>query len=780
MTALNNTNSLLLGIIFYFVPGYLQAQMQTFTITDAESGAPLYMAYVQNLRTQETEISDDLGVSYLYANKGDSVRISYVGYQDTLLIMSSLISNYAIPLRIQPMKEVVILSDLPFNQQAAQGMQNVSMDFLTAIPSLTGDADIMKTLSFLPGVTGGREGYSHLLVRGGRQDQNLILLDGATLFNVNHFGGFISMFHSEMINSVEFYKSFWPSRFGGRLSSVLDLRSSPGNYQDHRQTIDLGLIYSKAKVSGPVWKDKISYSLGARRTFIDLFTGPIIHNTRQGKRKGEVPNIVVGDANARFDFRINDHQHLSVTGFYGHDKIEFYSNIYDSNSDELYSIRNTALAVNYDWRVNPFSILRFHASISTYQHKFMDELYDISEIYGNASYTEADIFHRKSGNNIRSIKLGAHGSQRITNKWEFSYGVEMEQLDYDLYLDRSQQYQYQDRISTVDSFSGKTQREGVQTHTIYGDVDYRINDRWKIKAGLRAPWYFLGHYSRFLPEPKALAIFELSKNSTLNFAFNLQRQYTKLLGYTTLEGYFREFYTTSDAVSPPSTSYQWSTGFFSSLDNEWIDNLSVEVFYKSQKGLVRFIPSTDEDRDVLQYEKFLHHAGRNTTYGAELLMQKTAGKIHASISYTYAHSRVRFPTLNRGEAFDSDFDFRHNASILIMYMWGKGYKVAARWNYRSGRPFTLPNSINQASDLSPGYFMMTDINNYRMPAFHRLDLSLDREYQTIKGNKQWFGISIYNVYNRINPFYMSTDDDGDLKVHGFLPIIPSFHFGFEF
>ncbi len=288
-----------------------------------------------------------------------------------------------------------------------------------------------------------------------------------------------------------------------------------------------------------------------------------------------------------------------------------------------------------------------------------------------------------------------------------------------------------------------------------------------------------GDFTKFLPEPKALATFELNPKSTLNFAFNLQWQHTTLLGYTTLEGYFREFYTTADEETPPSTSYQWSTGYFAGLDSRWIDNLSVEVFYKRQKGLVRFIPSTDEDRDVLEYEKSLHHGGKNTTYGAEFLLQKTAGKVHASISYTYAHSSARFPTLNRGEVFDADFDFRHNASILLMYMWGKGYKIAASWSYPTGRPFTLPNSYSSPTGLSPGYLMMTDINNYRMPAFHRLDLNLDREYLTRRGKKQWFGISIYNAYNRINPFYMSSDDNGNLKVYGFFPIIPSFHFGFE-
>ena len=762
-------------------------QTRTFFITDADGGAPLYMAYVQNLQSGETRSADDQGLAYLYVEDGDSVRISYVGYHDTSLMVQDNKNYYEVALQVRPLKEIVILSEEPFNRQAALGRQHVSMEFLTAIPSLTGDADILKTLTFLPGVTGGREGYSHMMVRGGEQDQNLILLDGATLFNVNHFGGFISMFHSEMIGSVDFYKSFWPSQFGGRLSSVLDLRSAPGNYQDHKQIFDLGIIYSKAKLTGPLWKHKVSYSIGARRTFIDLITGPIIHNTRQGKRIGEVPNIAVGDANARVDVRIADNQHLALTGFYGRDKVELYTNTYDSSSDEKYTIRNGALTLNYSWHLNEISNYRVHASMSTYQHAFEDDKYDNYRIHGNPNYTEADIFQRNSGNNIRSLKMGIYGFQQINKSLELSYGTELEQLDYNLFLDRSQQYQFKEEISTVDSFSGTADRLGARTMALFGDATYRISDRWKVKAGLRSPWYKYDDYGKFLPEPKALVIFELDPQSTFNFAFNLQQQSTILLGYTTQEAYFREFYTTADAMSPPSISYQWSMGYFAGFNNDpealsstrWIDNLSVEVFYKKQKDLVRFIPSTDEDQNVLNYEHFLHQDGVSTTYGAEFLAQKTAGKFHATVSYTYAHSRVRFANMNRGQSFDSDFDFRHNASILLMYMWGKGYKIAAGWNYRTGRPFTLPNSYSPSTDLSGGYPLLTDINNYRMPAYHRLDINLDREYLTNRGKKQWFGLSIYNVYNRINPFSISSDDNGNLKVHGFLPIIPSVHFGFE-
>lgn len=772
---------LFFGIGFLLSFYSLSAQTRTFAVTDQHSDVPLYQAYIWNLSTESGEVTDEQGRAYLTARPGDSVRISYVGYQDTIILISEAEIVYRIPLHIKPLREVVILAEEDFHRQAAEGRQQVSLDFLTAIPSLTGDADIMKTLTFLPGVTGGQEGYSHLLVRGGGQDQNLILMDGASLFNVNHFGGFISMFHSDMIRSVDFYKSYWPSRFGGRLSSVLDLRTTHGDYQNHHQTFDFGIIYSKAQLEGPLWKNKVSYSLGARRTFIDLITGPLIRNTRKGKRIGEMPNYIIGDANARVDFRLADDQHLSLSYFYGSDKMEVFSNENESHNNERYTIENSALALNYSWDRNPYTGWRMHASTSSYAHAFTD---NIRDRYGpgGSTFFEEEIFRRKSGNTIRSYKLNAHGFYRPESeksKWKFQYGAEFEMLDYSLYLDRAEQFHSMGHFSTVDSLSESAERKNAITLAAYGDAEYRLSPQWTLKGGVRLPRYSYGTYHRFLMEPKVMLSHDLDERSTFNVTFNVQQQNITLLGFTDLQGFFREFYTTAEEEVPPGRSLQWSAGYFTSPERRWVDHFSVELFYKKQNGLVRFIPSADEDRAVVHYKDYLKQNGKNVSYGAEFLIQKTAGQLHASLSYTWANSDLKFPDLNRGQAFPSDYDFRHNVKILLMYMWGKGYRVAAGWNYSTGRPFTLPNSVSPRTDFSGRYFIASDINNYRMPAFHRLDLNLDREYLTKRGRKNWFGISVYNAYNRINPFYVTPEADGKLKVYGFFPVIPSFHFGFE-
>src|SRR5690606_25647718 len=194
--------SFLLFIVFWTCGFGLWGQSITVRVTSAENGKPLYHAYVQNVRTGEMNSADEAGILRMTANIGDSIRLSYVGFQDSIVVVKNDVTFYKIALKIQALETVVIFSEEPFNRRASLGVQEAPMEFLTAVPSLTGDADIMKTITFLPGVSEGREGYSHLFVRGGGQDQNLILYDGATLYNVNHFGGFISMFHSDIIQSV--------------------------------------------------------------------------------------------------------------------------------------------------------------------------------------------------------------------------------------------------------------------------------------------------------------------------------------------------------------------------------------------------------------------------------------------------------------------------------------------------------------------------------------------------------------------------------------------------
>ena len=771
----------LIFVVFCFLSRGLSGQNITVRVVSAENGKPLYHAYVQNIGTGELKSTDEAGISRISATVGDSIQVSYVGFRDSIFIVKKDTAFYEIEVHTQALETVVIFAEEPFNRRASLGVQETPMEFLTAVPSLTGDADLMKTITFLPGVSEGREGYSHLFVRGGGQDQNLILFDGATLYNVNHFGGFISMFHPDIIQSVDFYKSHWPSSFGGKLSSVMDIRSRSGDFKEHHQSIDLGIIYAKANATGPLLKNKISYSVGARRTFIDLITGPLIRKRKREQRLG-APNIIVHDFNPRIDFHIKANQYLSISGIHSLDRFYYFDASQYAEDDE-YRIRNRALAANYALYFRN-TTLKAHASVSDYLHFFdetrtvRNQIYIYPDKYPDGVY-ETNINNRYSGNTIETKKLSLSGESNIASSLSVQYGLDFEALNYSIFLDRSESVEILETSTLISSLSDRLTRNNVYANSIYSDVEYSINPKVRIRSGIRLARYQYGDFIKWLPEPKFLTTWVLTKKSSISASYNMQQQYTHLLGFTSSEGYYREFYISSDKETPTSLSHQWSVGYFRTFDR-LINNLSIELFYKKQSNLSRFVPTIDEDYSVLHYRPYLHTMGDSRSYGLEILLQKTQGNFHGSLAYTYGKSHTSFPTLNQGSRFYSDFDYRHNFNALLIWKFGDGFKLSGQWTYKSGRPFTLPTSQITENEFTPRDFQVFGaINNYRMPAYHRLDLSIDKEWITQKKRKkQWFGISVYNAYDRVNPFFAAPDGK-DLKIYGFFPIIPSFHFGFE-
>lgn len=751
------------------------SQTRSVSVSDDRSGTPISYANVTNLRTGTSQTTDDVGNCHITARDGDKLTVTHVAYGDTVIIAIADIIRYEISLQPRELRAVDIYAGPSFNQRASQGIHEIPMPFLTSAPTFLGEPDILKALTFLPGVSEGREGYSHLFVRGGDQDQNLILFDGATMLNVNHFGGYISMFHPEMVGAVNFYKSHWPSKFGGRLSSVVDIRTAEGNYKEHRQSIQLGLVAPKISVSGPLWKDKISYHLGARRTIADLITGPIAKKIRSGKRDGDIGDLATQDITLRIDGRIKDNQHIALSALHGRDGYNFlerYPN-YEHLSEERYGIKNEVLTLNYRFDSSPSTFFTAHASYSGYRHFYRDELTERQYNFGKEQYELQQ--YRHTGNRVQSMKLNAHGESRLSDRWNLKYGLEREWLNYQIYLNREESA----NGAIISAFDGRIEKNGVSTTSLSTDSRYRLNDRLDINAGIRMSRYDNDDYSKWLAEPKMLLTYRLDRSSTLNAAFNIQRQHTVLLGFTDDSGQFREFYMTSEDRTPPSSSRQWSMGYFKNV-NGIVDNLSVELFYKNQSDIVKYIPSVDFDRDVLEYTDYLHGKGRARIYGVEALLQKTTGNLHGSLSYTYAQSRARFPTLNNGSPFNADFDFRHSVNALLLYSFGKGYRLSGHWTYKTGRPFTMPTS-HSGFDGQPAFFpIMTGINNMRMPAFHRLDINFERRWTTKKGNKNWFGVGIYNVYNRVNPFFAQpADRPGKLEVVGMYPLTPFFNLGFE-
>ena len=766
-------------------PFLLKGQSISVFVTSKETGETLYNAHVWNHNSMTGNLTDASGHCQLIAQSGDTVSVSYVGYHDTSFVVSASQSTYSLELESHSMTEVVVFAEKPFNQRAAEGRHDIPMELMESLPAFNGDPDIIKAITFLPGVTEGKEGYSHLSVRGGDIDENLILLDGAPLYNVNHFGGFVSMFHSDMIRSVDLYKGYWPSRFGGRLSSVVDVKSRSGNLKEHIFSGDLSPISTKAHLTGPIWKNRISYIIGGRRTFIDLLVlRHLAKAIREGKRGGGIPLFTFYDLNGNISIRLSDNQNLSLSSFRGSDQFYYIENSRLEKEDNHYNILNQNIALNYSYYPSSSTTLKAHLSTSFYRHYFEDQHTDLEEYFDKTLHTK-NRHYNLTGNTIQNYKALVNGNTILGRLWELNYGIDLQFQKHNIYLDRSYYELEQGRYTFSDSLKISTGEQNALISGFFIDGMYRINTKLKLNAGFRLPHYSRTSFSSLFFEPKILVMYDLTSDLTINASFNRQHQYTHLLGFAQREGTYREFYTSSDENTPPSQSHQWTTGLFYHFknNNSWLKNanLSIEFFYKKQTRLNKFLPGTDPDQSVVNYYEYLLQDGNARTFGFETNFQKTAGKFHGSVAYTFANSKARYNDYNQGKYFNSDFDFKHNLDILLLYKFRKGYKLSMRWMYRSGRPFTLEDTQTGRDIILGSYPVITSVNNYRYPAYHRLDLSLDREWRTRKrGIRNWFGISLYNAYNRVNPYYAYPSRDGKgLTIKGLFPVIPSFHWGFE-
>lgn len=767
-----------LAILFFINPPKLRAQVKiVINVSDTRSGVPIENANVTNLETGIIRTTDVGGNCLTTVFDKTRLSISHVSYRDTIIEVSADHKQIYVRLSSLELNIVEVYADQPFNKKAALGVNRVSLPFLTATPSFLGEPDILKGLTFLPGVTDGKEGYSHLFVRGGEQDQNQILLDGATMLNLNHIGGYISMFQPELVGGVDFYKNYWPSKFGGRLSSVLDIRTKEGNYKEHHQSFQFSLISPKFSASGPLIKDRLSYHVGMRRTIVDLATGAIARKIRRGDRTGDIGNLVSQDLTMRLDGRLSDKQHISLTALLGRDRHSFLENYpsYNQLSEDKYGIKNELIALNYRINLVPTTSLNAHASYSNYRH-----FYDIysktndGSDFGGMDKNSLEV-SSISGNSVRSIKFNIHGKTQVSDALDLNYGIEREEFQYGIYLRRREAV---DGGIISDYYRDMDTRD-VDNTALSADFSYIMTERFRVNSGIRISRHGHERSGTWLSEPKILLTYELDDRSTMNAAFNMQRQSAMLLGFTDDMGRFREFYIANDGISAPSLSKQWSIGYFRNPKG-LLDNMSIELFLKDQSDVVKFAPSTDFEKDVVEYNDFLHRGGRMRTYGVEVLLQKTTGKLHGSLSYTYAKSQSMFGSLNQGNWFNSDFDFRNSVNFLMMYNFGKGYRLSGSWTYKTGRPFTMPTSMTEIEEWRSGFPIMGNLNNMRLPAVHRLDVNVERKWKTKRGNTRWFGIGVYNVYNRVNPFFAQPSDiPGKLEVTGMFPIMPSFNIGFE-
>ncbi|GAA5219596.1 TonB-dependent receptor [Membranihabitans marinus] len=759
-----------------------RSQNPSFKVYSSVDGENLIGATLLNISKDWGAITNDKGIAYLKADRGDSVRISYVGFKDSVILILDGSAQYNIELEIKQLQTVVILSPDQYIAQSKSGREYLPLKFLNTIPGITGQSDILKSITLLPGVNNGREGYAHLLVRGGLQEQNLLLFDGATLFNVNHAAGIISLLDPAIIQNVDFYKNYWPSHYGGRLSSVMSVQTLAGQANESEKNIDISLISPRISMSGPLTENgNTTYNISARTTFLDLFFLPRRQRIRKRKTEGDAFGYTFYDVNGHIQSKIDDQQSIDFSFYHGKDinVVNSYIDVSDQLEDEFkYRLNNILAAINYQWLPNRKLRWRLHLSHSRHSnHLGVDEFVRNVDFQQETEFT-TDLYESMD-NAIQSTKASIGGKFYSDQKLSLDYGLEWELLSNKFQY--RYQYQFVSNINTEEDRRSATRKQpSLQTYAPYVDVELNIAPNLHISVGSRFPQYVFENTSRSEIEPKAIISYQPHPKSTINLAYNHQTQAIHFLYYNA-DFLFAENFILSNADLSPAFSDQYSLEYRQNLDG-LLDNIGIALYYKHQYDIIKYQPPTEEPlSQIIAFDKDLHRNGKIWSRGLEWMVQKTKGKFHSSLAYTWSQTKMQFLTLNQGRRFDSDFDFRHQINALWIYQVNDEYKLSAQWIYQSGRPITWSNEKVRPDDLfGIGYSVFDNINNFRLPANHRLDLGIKRTWISSKtGKEKWFSLNLYNAYYRKNPY--TVENIGNAwKIRSIFPIIPSFNIGFKF
>ncbi len=747
-------------------------------IKDAKTGEELIGAtvYIKELKTGiATNVYGFYSISVAAGNY--NLVYSFIGYQ-SIEKKIELKSNLNINIELQPTQhtlgEVVISAERKNENIVRDEMSMIKMDSKTIkqIPALLGEVDIIKALELLPGIQTTSEGSSGFTVRGGAPDQNLILLDEANIYSASHFLGFFSIFNNDAIKDVTIYKGDIPMNYGGRLSSVLDVRMNDGNAKQFTATGGIGVIASRLTLEGPIGNDKTTYLISGRRTYYDLFF-PLSSNV-------DVKNdrLYFYDFNAKITHQFNENNRIFISGYLGRDVFsnanaamtygnqtftarwnhlfskQLFSNFSFVQSKYDYNLGNPGATSNsFTWNAamkeyglkadityypNPNNTIKFGAS-STYH---IIEPGTVSAIGGQSTFTHFDLPSNYSLEH--GIYIG--NDQKINEKLTIKYG-----LRYSIFqnIGTATVYNYNSSFESTDS---NVYNKGVIFHTYSGleprlGFNYKINDVSSVK----------GSYSR------TYQYLQLAQNSTAG---------------TPLDVWF----STSPNVKPQKAD-QVAVGYFRNFWDNIIET-SVECYYKTMSNSIDF----KDNADLFLNKKLEGELrfGFARSYGVEVYIKKALGKFYGWISYTYSHTERTFPEINNGNTYPAYYDKPHNIAVVLNYEFNDRHILSANWVYYTGAPVTFPTGRAIFEGLIVPIY--SDRNAYRMPDYHRLDLSFTIKAK-IKPNKRFtheWVFSLYNVYDRHNAWAINfvqdkTDPNTTYAQRTYLfSIIPAVTYNFKF
>ncbi len=737
-------------------------------VTDGKSQETLLGASVYEAATMKGAVTNNFGYYTLKLAEGQvDFRASFVGYephQAQFELKKDTVINIALN-QSNELNEVTVTARAIESNVKGTQMSTIELPVmqLKKVPALFGESDVIKALQLMPGVQSGTEGSAGMYVRGGGPDENLILLDGVPLYNVNHAAGFFSAFNSDAIKNVTLYKGNFPARFGGRLSSVVDVRMKDGDMYEYHGNLSIGLIASKVNVEGPIIKGKTSFNLSFRRTYYDLFTAPIMNIVvKQQAEKGSSSawgGYYFYDLNLKLNHKFSDKDRLFFSLYSGDDKVYVNAKYKEDIDDPYYGEGNGLEKLNLDWKwgnriaalrwnhvIQPNLFMNVTGAYTQYRH-YMGGGFSSETTYPNQSFSESMDMGLHSG--IYDYSAKADFDYKPFENHDVKFGANLTHHTYSptttaIHLKEGDSYAF-------DSVSSDARIKALET-------DLYIEDNWdvcgflKMNAGLHYSTFSVDHKTYHSLQPRLSARALVTENFSLKAGYAYMSQYIHLLSSNAISLPTDLWVPVTGSVVPMN-AHQVAVGAF----YDWNGfEFSVEGYYKKMQNVMEYkdgasffsLDQTDwQDKVVM---------GDGWSYGIELFAQKRVGQFTGWVGYTWAHANRLFnrpgQELNFGEVFPAKYDRRHDLNIVLMYEFNDRIDVGATWIYSTGNCATLPMQGYHA--LGVYHDVVNHIesrNNYRFNSYQRLDLVANFHKQK-KHCERIFSINVYNALCHNNPF----------------------------
>lgn len=795
---------LLIFVFFILCLPVIFSQKATISgyVTDSNNGEALIGAKIFIPSIKQGSITNNYGFYSLTLPLGKyTIEYRYSSFSTLtkeIDLTKDVTVNIELGAAVNNLNEVEINAKKGENVNSVQlGQVELEMEQIKTLPAFMGEVDVIKTIQLLPGVSSVSEGGQGFYVRGGGPDQNLVLVDEAVVYNAAHLFGFFSVFNADAVKSVNLTKGGMPANFGGRMSSVLEVNMNEGNNKSFKVKGGIGAISSRITVEGPLKKDKGSFILSGRRTYIDVIMKAAIPDTSPFAGT----SYFFYDFNLKLNYKVTKKDRIFLSGYYGKDVFSF------GNRQDDFSVKmpwgNGIASLRWNHLFNPKLFMNVTTTFTDYMFKF-----------GSAQ----DQFRFSLNSGVRDLGAKVDFSYYPNAKHKIKWGA-----DYIFHTFTPTSVSAESDSVVFDT--GLAQKLYSHESAIYITDEFDLSENWKFNAGLRYSTYqHVGPFTRYIKgdigtpdstieygkgdlikfygglEPRFSFRWLLPDKSSIKAGYSFNYQYVHLTSLSAVSLPTDIWYPTTD-IAKPQNGWQTSIGYFKNFDDDkW--ETSIEAYYKGMNNLIEYKEGALPGDNVNDNTDNLLVFGKGWSYGVELFIKRCFGKLTGWVGYTWSKTERKFEDLNEGNPFPAKYDRRHDLSIVATYKLNDRWTFGSSFIYATGNTLTLPTSwYVQEQNL---LFNYGSRNSTRMAPYHRLDLSAtwyDKATKTkvdpttglkMEVKKRFrhnWAFSIYNVYNRANPFFLYVDNDGDFLTGDFklsvkqvtlFPVIPSVTWNFEF